>query len=367
MRPIPTQARQLGLAAFLLAACTSTQSRPLVAEDLLNGSAVEKFWVIQDLLAADAPVSEEAWDAMFATPGYQWQAPDTATRQRIRDRMEIAFDPDRSRIETAIAESEGFATIRWQHFARIRDERAALGRYYGMLREMELMADALALAQEHLPPGIVFEEPWKTPVHLLFFGPDAFAGDGAVYLDLLQAMDREEQLVLLLAHEFHHEFYAALSPLPQVEKDSDPYWIVHALRQLHQEGIADLIDKGPFPLTGLKGLPPEYMANFNRHYREAPQTLERFDELLRDYARAEVDRAELAGEAWGLMHYGAHPEGYYMANTIRKAQGSAALIEDVGDPFAFFRRFQTVEPLFSEETMVYLTELEAELLASSRQ
>ena len=303
---------------------------------------------------------------MFATAGYQWQAGDDATRDRIRQRMLTAFDPDRTLIEDAAANADGYDEIRWHHFMRIRDQRAAIEQYYTQLVDSDIIRDALILVQEYLPPGTVQLDAWTVPVRLLFFGPDAFAGDDAIYVDLLHAMDRDDELVLLLAHEFHHEYYTQMTPFPSLDSDAELYWIMHALRQLHQEGIADQIDKRTFPLTDQKGLSPQYKQNFNEYYRDTPQTLEQFDAALIAMARTDGDRTELARSAWNLMHYGAHPEGFYMANVIREAQGSAALLENVGDPFAFIRRFQSVDPVFSDEAMAFLATLEAEVLASDK-
>jgi len=338
----------------------STVAPPVDHSALLDGAAAERFWELQDQIATGEWVGDNSWDAMFATPAYQWQASDEEARDNIRLRMRTAFVPDRSFIEKSAYHAQGYTKIRWQHFMLIRDQRADLELYYQQLHDGDIIREALTLVQEYLPPNTVQLESWTMPVRLLFFGPDAFAGEDAIYVDLLHAMERDDEFVLLLAHEFHHEYYAQLTPFAAPDADAEFFWLMHAMQRLHQEGVADLIDKRNFPLKSQKGLSRAYIANFNQYYRDARRTLKQFDDALLAMSRADGDRSELARNAWKLLHYGAHPEGFYMADVIRKAQGRAALLEDIGNPFAFIRRFQSVDPVFSDEAMAFLDALEVD-------
>ncbi len=358
------------LGGVLASGCGREEAPPpaspgnLTAE-LLDTSAVERFWEIQDRLASGVPVDDDAWDALFATPAFRWHASDEETRKRTRQRMELAFQPDRAPVEAEAARAEGYAAILWQHYLRIRDDREALAIYHAELKSSRVIEDALAIAQQALPSGIVKPQEWSTPVRLLFFGPDAFAGDDAIYLDLVQARGQDQNLAHLLAHEFHHDYYDRVGTLAPLDEDSPWYWIVHAVRQLHMEGTADRIDKQQYPIQQRRGDLPGYADEYNRYYRETPQTLAQFDAALIEIARA-GEGAEIAREAWRLFHYGAHPEGFFMANTIARAQGPEALIEDLGDPFAFVRRFQSVSPVFSDDALALLARVEADTAASEQ-
>lgn len=202
---------------------------------------------------------------------------------------------------------------------RMRDERAELEAYARSLRASTVLENALAIARDDLPPGVVDPQAVTARVHLVLFWPDAFIDDGAIFLDLIDARDRGERLELFLAHEFHHDCYALASTLPALPDDDPAHWVLLALSKLHMEGLADRIDKGGFPLQDLPGGSPGYAADCNRYDRAAPQTLARLDAAL------------------------------------------AGLLEDLGDPFAFLRRFQAVRPRFSASTLESLDALEADL------
>ena len=328
---------------------------------MLDAQAIEQYWSVQDALARGDAVDAPDWDALFETPAYRWQAGTDATRRKIRDRMKLAFQPDRRPIESALAEAEGYDVIRWEHHLRIRDERDSLGATLEALTESTLIEDAIAIARRYVPADAVEAHAVMTPIRLLFFAPDAIADDGVIYLDLVHAKDRGEGLVRLLAHEFHHEIYTRLSPFPGLDEDAEMYWVLLALTHLHMEGLADRIDKISAPLMPIPGLPTSYIEQYNEYYQAAPAALAAFDTALVELAHTE-NRGEAALAAWNLFHLNGHPEGFYMANTIAAAQGDAALLEDVGDPFAFVRRFQSVRPVFSDEALDVLTALEAELL-----
>ena len=202
---------------------------------------------------------------------------------------------------------------------RMRDERAELEAYARSLRASTVLENALAIARDDLPPGVVDPQAVTARVHLVLFWPDAFIDDGAIFLDLIDARDRGERLELFLAHEFHHDCYALASTLPALPDDDPAHWVLLALSKLHMEGLADRIDNGGFPLQDLPGGSPGCAADCNRYDRAAPQTVARLDAAL------------------------------------------AGLLEDLGDPFAFLRRFQAVRPTFSASTLESLDALEADL------
>jgi hypothetical protein len=108
--------------------------------------------------------------------------------------MELSFQPDRQPLEAELAAAEGSDAIRWRHHLRTRDERAELEAYARSLRASTVLENALAIAQDDLPPGVVDPQAVTTRVHLVLFWPDAFIDDGAIYLDLIDARDRGERL-----------------------------------------------------------------------------------------------------------------------------------------------------------------------------
>ena len=352
------------LAALLLVpSATSCQGpAPTLDRGLLDESAITSFWSIQDQLMAGESVAESSWDTLFSTAAFQWQAPNEAIRVRIRDRMLIAFDKSPIPLQEALGSAEGYDVIRWNHYRRMREGRQELGQYLLDLQGSDILESSLDQAQQHLPEGEVDLASWSTPVRLLFFAPDALTDSGVVYLDLLEAADRGEDLSLLLGHEFHHAFYQARNPHSSRPEDSKHYWINLAVTKMHMEGLADRIDKRQYPLGEIPGGQPGYEDEFNRHYANAQLTLESFDQAVARAATADPqDQQSAELEAWGLLHFSGHVEGFYMVNTVADALGAAVLLEDIGAPFDFIRKFQDVRPTFSPDSMRYLEDVESQL------
>ncbi len=357
----PQRVSLLLLAAFATACSLAT--RPAQRPTAVDDAAIREFWRIQDALAEGVELADDAWQPMFDTTAYRWLAARADQQQRIRQRMRIAFQPDRSQVLDWVAAADGYEAVLRGHYLRMRDERRELEAWVSAMAQRSTMTEAMALARQHLPAEVPPEGTPPPPVYLALWGPDAF-GDDAVYVDALKARDLGEHLPLLVAHEFHHVFYTGASPLPELPQEHESYWLLHTLRQLHLEGLADRIDKKSYPIASSPGDTAGYAANFNRYYDTAPRTLRSFDAALRTMAREPERVADLARKAWGLFHYGAHPEGFFMANTVAAALGPRALLADVGDPFAFVRRFHSVtasDPVFSDEAMEFLARIEASL------
>ena len=330
--------------------------------EYLDTRGLAAFWKIQDQIALGRVVPDADWKALFATPAFQWQAPDDRVRGLIRERMQLAFQPDSAPLKEVIAGAEGYAATRWKHYSRMRELRMELELFLERLEESSIMRDSLILARQYMPSGSAKGMQWRTPVRLLLFGPDAIAGKDAIYVDLIEAYDQGADFQRLLAHEFHHLLYAFDSPLPALGEEQPRYWLVLALTQLHKEGLADRIDKRRAPLEPRAGGVPNYVEDFNAYYARAQETLTAFDRMLTKCMSAE-DPAQVEREAWSLLHFNGHVEGFYMANRIAEVQGAEALLEDVGDPFSFLRRFDSVQPTFSKETLAWIAACEAELRA----
>lgn len=290
-------------------------------------SGVERFWQVADLLSQGDEPSEEAWDALFATPGYRALTRSEFTRAFFREKFSLAFQPARQAERDRAREGDRYL----RHFERVAASRARLDSIADALRESSVSTRALSLTNELLPPPGVADPP---PVSFVIFANDA-RGAPDVVVDLLATETFD--LVPFLAHEFHHYFRARMAVIddedvPQPQRDL--WWV---LRQIEAEGVADQVGNtgffsGDLPVTADDD-------GSRRLVAATPDLLASFDEQLARLDRVPAEAARVGAEMREALPRSGHPTGYWMASLIRDRLGVETLVATVGDPFSFFRAY----------------------------
>lgn len=304
--------------------------------------SLEGFWSVTDQLANGQVVS---WDALFETSGYRALAGEFPP-PALRSRFELVFAPD------GTAEAQGQAQRDWlvAHYLRVRAERPAIQAFVAGLDAPALFGEAMRLASAWLPPG----DAAPPAVALAIFDADARSYDPVV-VDAAFARDLgTDNLVLLLAHEFHHWYRSRAGA---VLSAGDLAWV---LDQIQAEGIADLINVPAW--LGEPGLPagvwPGWAARYRGHLAEAPAFLTEMDRILQQMARSPESAAAEAQRLRAMLPMSGHPIGYHMAGRIVAAGLRDALTATCADPVAFFRLYAqagggTCE--LSDAALAYLT------------
>jgi hypothetical protein len=219
-----------------------------------------------------------------------------------------------------------------------------------------------ARAAEFLPPGATAGK--RAPlVAFALFGPDGYAQDGGIVIDLANARALGDGLPLMIAHELHHTYLAELQSVHPADVATNEGAIVRALLQLRNEGIADLVDKQhPMP-PDLPG-PAGYVARYNAAYDSAPSTLRALDTLLLALATESVMDLARVRRLFAALPFGGHPTGAYMARRIYDTFGRDSLMPGVANQFAFVRAYVAAErqrgapPPFSDRTLAALAAIE---------
>jgi hypothetical protein len=156
---------------------------------------------------------------------------------------------------------------------------------------------------------------------------------------------KEEGLVAVLAHEFHHAFTSLLDRTIRTQFGAKPppdASLAMPLIRLRGEGIADLIDK-TYPLPVRPGALAWYAVRYNDFCARSPQILKSLDSLLvivRDDTSMTTPAAVMAH---GLLWSNSHPTGAYMARTIVETFGTDSLLPGLYNPFAFLRAFSSAQ------------------------
>ena len=301
----------------------------------VDWSAIDQFWMAVDTLSRDIEPSPAQWRALLISPGYRIA---TISHPTIARAIDLAFKPSRrAQRDSVLARlSEDSATI--SHLLAAAAARDDLKRFRAALAPhvADSIAYAIRNAARFLPAGATDHPP--PLVTFTMFASDGYSQEPGVVLDLYHV--RETGLADFLSHEFHHHYGSALDRTTYATNAADNR-LYQQIRQLKNEGIADMIDK-PHPLVEPAGM-QWYAAMYNAAYEKTPATLKVLDSLL---VAAGTDSARLfnAGtRAQRLLISGSHPNGAYMARTILETFGRDSLIATMPSAFAFIRMYEAAE------------------------
>jgi len=300
----------------------------------VDWSAIDQFWIAVDTLSRDIEPSAAQWHSLLTTPGYRIAM---ISHPAIGHLIDVAFKPSRRAERDSILRrpSEDSATL--SHLIAAGAARAELLRFRAALEPV--VADTIAIAAKNasrfLPPGAVDHPP--PLVTFTMFASDGYAQSPGIVLDLYHV--RETELTGFLSHELHHEFGGRLDRTTAANTADQRLY--QAIRQLKNEGIADMVDK-PHPLVEPPGM--KWYADFyNAAYDRTPATLKVLDSLLVVAGSDSAKLVDAGARAQRLLISGSHPNGAYMARTILETFGRDSLIATVPSAFVFIRMYEAAE------------------------
>ncbi len=326
-------------------------------------SGVEQFWKTLELLSANSEPTPEEWDHLFTTPCYAYIAKGGRAEQ-IKKRFMLAYMPSlKDEKERALSKNNYEARI-IKHLDHVNTHKAHIHKYIDSLKKVDILINALKLTQNYLPANFVKENKESyPPVAFGIFEPDGQANSKMIAVDIAFA-----QLIdfnAFFAHEAHHFFISKIRR-PMKPAEGGEEHILKTIRQLHFEGIADLIDKKGIIATPdtLKEAEDWYAFHYKNHYNKARATFQKLDHLIGLCADG-IDRdknGKLVAEA---LHFGTHPEALHMSMLIEDTYGREKIIQLLNSPFDFFRAYRRAAKknpsrgwVFSQKTMRYLAQLE---------
>jgi hypothetical protein len=334
------------------------EEKPVLSN--VDFSGLEKFLELTALLERDIEPTQEQWDDMFSTPGYEVLIRrEFRTRDFFIDRLRLAFMPSKKdQLESRLEEEEGRIAQFLLHFVRAKNERQIIVDYLKELKNMSFIQASIAEARKFLPE---FELDSYPPVSFVVFGPDA-RGYVPVVLDILYTLDQGDRLVSFVAHEFHHYYRDRFFDFGQ---DQQTLWVIN---QIQAEGIADQVNVGKWFHS--KELYAEE-AQKNRYepyldwYEKSPEIIREMDRLFSAMYDSPQLKGKLGIQLQELVPQSGHPTGFFMANLIMDQLGKDVLIESVKNPFAFFVLYKEAAdkkgrsvPSFSEKSIDFIRSLE---------
>lgn len=337
----------------------SEVSLPALPTTGLDFSAVDEFWRIADQLTKDAEPSEADWLRMASSVGYRLSLQLVPT---TRSDLDIALRPSRGAEFDSLTKRETDEASRLRHFRSTIANRSALAAYRDSMSRSLPIEKAVATAGRFLPPHAT---EGKSPPVVAFglFRDDAYSlGPEGVVVDLDHVFE-EGGLEGLLAHEFHHSYLSALSTLRNPNGDSSAA-LYFALRNMRNEGIADLIDK-PYPLSYPKSaIMSAYAKRYNEAYARTPAVIHSIDSALVVAADDSAKLPAIGRRVAELLPSSGHYNGSYVAREIYETFGADSLYPGVHNFFAFLRTYASAEakrgnpPPFSPKSVALLDALE---------
>lgn len=298
---------------------------------------VNHFLKILDKLELNKTPTEEEWNDLFATRGYEALITHEFSRDFFIDNFRRAFMPSMSS-ELKDALENDSNRVYLEHYMRVSKLRDPIVKHLETMDYTLVSKTALDAAREFLP-SIAMSRVIETPtVAFVIFMNDARGGYGPVIMDALSSMEWGD-ISLFLGHELHH-FYRNRLPfaLNFIESDSVESCLVNILVSIESEGVADLINMD--------------QQDRSRSWHQRKEKYDHLVELVPDSIRfldswiiqnsrslSEINESECRKISTKITNSG-HQMGYYMAKAITNRFTTDRLIATVGKPFAFIRLYQ---------------------------
>ncbi|MEO0572523.1 MAG: DUF5700 domain-containing putative Zn-dependent protease [Bacteroidota bacterium] len=334
----------------------------------IDFSGVDHFWPIMRNLKKDIEPPESDWNRLFATRCYQYIIQSTS-QEKLKRRFRMAYMPQFSKERQAILQRGGYNARILNHLISV--DKYKITRYIDSIQGNPFIEKSLQLTSTYLPENFIKENKGLTPtISFGVFEPDGQASRQIIAMDIWFAMGIDVEK--FFAHEAHHSFISNIRRPTKEVDDEGLRFLLMSIRQLHLEGIADLIDKRDILANGNVSEEEDwYGYHYNKYFQEAKETLKKIDSLMKESSSLNGDAK--GKEIWGLLHFGTHPEAMHMALTIENTFGKDHIIEILDNPFKIFWSYQKVASVrpqlahkFSKESMDYLKSLEANYLTEPK-
>ncbi len=353
--------RRLVLIFFLGLIYTSSPIRASEPKASIDYSGMEYFFEIAHLFRQDQEPPGQLWKALFHTPAYQCAIETEFSKKFFKRYYRLAFKPSEKDKLARELKKEGFYISYLEHMVHLNDRLDSLESWMEQFRREEvLFSKALLRTTCYLPEEATGRYPGPE-VGFLIFGPDG-RGYETILIDLYFLSQNMSFAEAFLAHEFHHHyesFYSVVNP-----GDNDLLWFYD---QVYKEGLADQIDKREHFFGNGSMSQTAWAEKYRRLVGRSPGIIDSINHLLTEMAGNSSLYDENAGKIKELVPMSGHVIGYYMADVMLAHGGKAYLLEDFGNPFGFFRRYNQAarhssknHPVFSRESMKILHALEKE-------
>lgn len=351
----------------------------LSAQSAFDLSALPLFWRMADSLGQNKMLSEADWDVFFGHPLYQQIEKSAQRKKPLKHFLSIVFKPSNKSVLDSIL--QGTKTVRPLHFSmvkhlnEVKNRRAEIEAFARDFNPEKWGVQVLEKVQSYLPLGVTTT--YGLPkIYVGLFENNGFGG-ATIATDLLHLMNQNvTENIDYLAHEAHHYYTNKLNksrrPVATREESQDTIFLLYAFGSLRDEGIASLLDKSKFlDSTYRQSIAhrPEKESNakeFATFYQQSPAVITRIDSLLTCVAEGRLDIGTGGKQIKGILPWGGHPTGMFMAKLIEARLGKAALLDCCYNTFDFMLAYQDAaaqsgQPVFAKQNIALIKVLRSRL------
>lgn len=320
----------------------------------INIEAVTKYWELTDSLKQNKPLTDEKWARFINIEGNKTYADsefDSVRLARYRKAIEIVYMPvNDSLLQARLKAKDWYCTLA----KRYKDEEQELKSYLAnTIQNPAYFNHAYQYVYEYLPKK---SQHHVTNLKLYYncLSNDAISYPNGLFFSLLSVVNNAQtEQGTLEAHELHHRLREEKDVY--LHQDKKDFGILWAIRNIPNEGIADMIDKPWEKNDDIK----DWLID------PAAATIKSLDSCLivmaagKDSAQTERYYRNLLKRTTG------HMPGFYMAQIIVKNGYKKQMVELSYNPFAFFYLYNKAASkdkenpcLFSDKSIAYLKRLE---------
>lgn len=349
--------------------CVNKNSPNIAPVEIKSEFNVESALIaieIAEKISNGEQVSDSDWDKLFKSKGYSnflIYDDSLAKKELIKSALITVFDKDQQEILDSIKnvpmtmDKNLMALLYYQNFIDLKTRLTTAKDFLENTDFSALIMSGDSLAKQYLPASIKDSLPELYDVFLILSDPDGKVMNEAIVLDLNVAAEYgKDYLIKIIAHEYHHVYRKLTTP------DYNHPLLVQ-LNKIHQEGLADLIDKDEPPLDEF-GLYPQVMIDaYNADYHNTPNTLQKLDSLTLKFLNSEMDSTSYFNQLKYYFRFGGHTTGIYMSFNIAEDIGVEPLIESYNDPVKFIRLYNEyaemskTDHVFSDSFIEYIENL----------
>ena len=348
-------------------------AQPVIPTKEVDLSSIDKFFELTSKISTGNTVSDEEWEELLNTQGYRIMATYQERKDAIRDIMLIAYSPRHSATRDSILHismeeilsNQTLMMRRYmlENYLDMQKKQTELNKLRSSYDFSSLIPHATAYLKEFLPHPV---DSFITapPISMVCMELEAMSLNGGIVWDFnLFMRGNEQSRAKFLAHEMFHTYSSRWSKHTGESLPADP--LFRQLNMIRNEGIADLIDKNDDYAVDMRnsGLPKELTDIVMNAYETTPNRLEQFEQIVLAFKNKKIDETQYRSQLKGFFKFAGHPNGYYMAQTIKKAGLLSELLLSFNDPVVFTKIYnkaarQANKFVFSDEFIEHISKLQ---------
>jgi len=310
-----------------------------------NIESAQKVIAIARSLQNDVEINENDWNELFRSKGYQnylIYSDSIYKKDIIKDAIITVFNENhQEKLDSLLSipiklDQDFFKLSILRNFYGLKQNLTFAESILETTDFSKILESADSIARRFLPAKEFEEYPDLFNVYFINSDPDGMVTDNAIVIDLNNAIELGvNDLTKMIAHEYHHNYR-------KIKAVEYHHPLMRELNKIHQEGLADLIDKQIPPLFKMGQYPQSIIQFYNMDFENTPQNLRHLDSLTLNFIQGTLDSLSYEKKVTNYFKFGGHPSGLYMALLIDQNLGRNSLIDTFADPVQFISLYNQV-------------------------